>query len=251
MSGPDADQLTGTVAVITGTAGAIGTATAGWFLERGATVIAVDREDPTEPAGSEGDRFVPLAVDITDEAAASRILETVHATVGDVPIDVLVNGAGRIAYGELAAHPPDVWAATMDVNLNAAYRLIRGLQDALAVDAAIVNISSVYGHIGAGGKVSYVASKTGLEGLTRALAAELGADGIRVNAVAPGFIWSAMTEHYRDQPDRLDHFRDNSALGRLGEPAEVASVVGFLASDAASYITGESVLVDGGRALTE
>ena len=251
MSGPGVDQLDGRVVVITGTAGAIGEATARWFLERGATVVAVDRDQTAAPDDIGTDRFITLAVDITDPTAASQILETVQTAIGDTRIDVLVNGAGQIAYGELAAHPPAVWDATMDVNLNAVFRLVRGLRDALATDAAIVNISSVYGHIGAAGKISYVTSKTGLEGLTRALAAELGADGIRVNAVAPGFIWSAMTEHYRAEPDHLDRFRDNSALRRLGEPAEVASVVGFLASDAASYITGESILVDGGRALTE
>lgn len=247
MSGPP----TGTLAVITGSAGAIGSATAEWFLARGGTVIAVDREEPPQPEGATDDRFIPVALDVTAPDAVEQIRGTLQTECAGAPIDVLVNGAGQIAYGDLAEHPPDVWAATMDVNLTAAYRLIRGLRGALASDASIVNISSVYGHIGAGGKVSYVASKSGLEGLTRALAAELGEAGIRVNAVAPGFIWSAMTEHYRDAPDRLERFRDNSALRRLGEPAEVASVVGFLASDAASYITGESILVDGGRALTE
>jgi len=242
----------GDTVLITGTARGIGRACAVRFAERGATVIGGDRLDQSETAAACADlpgSFEPVSADVTDPAATEALVGRA-ADTGRV--DAVVNVAGIVAREPLATHDGEPWERSVAVNLTAPFRIAREAAPHLReTGGAIVNISSIYGQIGAAERAGYASTKAGLEGLTRALAAELGADGVRANAVAPGFIETPMTEPYADDDAARERFRALAALERLGDPAEVASVVTFLASDDASFVTGETVLVDGGRATVE
>lgn len=250
-TGP-AQSFAGRTVLATGTARGIGRACAVRFAERGATVVGGDRLDQSETAAAcEGlpGAFDPVTVDVTDPAATAALVERAADTGR---IDVLVNVAGIVAREPLATHDGEPWERSVAVNLTAPFRIAREAAPHLrATGGAVVNISSIYGQIGAAERAGYASTKAGLEGLTRALAAELGEDGVRANAVAPGFIETPMTEPYAEDDAARERFRNLAALDRLGNPAEVASVVSFLASDDASFVTGETVLVDGGRATVE
>ncbi|WP_144922118.1 SDR family NAD(P)-dependent oxidoreductase [Halorubrum salsamenti] len=251
--GPTPDpSFAGETALITGTARGIGRACAVRFAERGATVVGGDRLDQSETAATCADlpgAFEPVAADVTDPAAVEALVERA-ADTGRV--DAVVNVAGIVAREPLATHDGEPWERSVAVNLTAPFRIAREAAPHLReTGGAVVNVSSIYGQIGAAERAGYVSTKAGLEGLTRALAAELGEDGVRANAVAPGFIETPMTEPYAEDGAARERFRELAALGRLGEPSEVASVVTFLASDDASFVTGETVLVDGGRATVE
>ncbi len=238
--------------LVTGSARGIGRACTVQFAAGGATVVGGDIRDQSETgrlcsetAGS----FHPLTVDVTErgdiETLVGRALE-----FGD--IDVVVNVAGVVERGPIESHTDADWSNSLDINLTGPFRILREAAPSLrASGGRVVNVSSIYGQIGAAERVGYAASKSGLEGLTRSLAAEFGGDGVRVNAVAPGFIETAMTEQFMDDEPALDRFRGMTALDRLGNPEDVADVVTFLASDRSAYVTGETILVDGGRATVE
>jgi len=190
-----------------------------------------------------------VAADVTDPEAVEALVERA-ADTGRV--DAVVNVAGIVAREPLATHDGEPWERSVAVNLTAPFRIAREAAPHLRkTGGAVVNISSIYGQIGAAERAGYASTKAGIEGLTRALAAELGEDGVRANAVAPGFIETPMTEPYAEDDAARERFRELAALERLGGPGEVASVVTFLASDDASFVTGETVLVDGGRATVE
>lgn len=256
--GPSDDEtrpdptFAGETVLITGTARGIGRACAVRFAERGATVVGGDRLDQSETAAACADlpgAFEPVTADVTDPAAVEALVERA-ADTGRV--DAVVNVAGIVAREPLATHDGEPWERSVAINLSAPFRTAREAAPHLRKTAgAVVNISSIYGQIGATERAGYASTKAGLEGLTRALAAELGEDGVRANAVAPGFIETPMTEPYAEDDAARERFRDLAALERLGDPTEVASVVSFLASDDASFVTGETVLVDGGRATVE
>jgi NAD(P)-dependent dehydrogenase (short-subunit alcohol dehydrogenase family) len=242
----------GETVIVTGSARGIGQACVVAFVERGGTVIGGDLRDQSQTKAACADapgRFEPIEADVTEQADVRRLVEAASDTGR---IDVLVNAAGIVRKSAIGDHSDGDWEDSLEVNLSGPFRLIRAAIPALREDGGrIVNISSIYGQIGAAERASYASSKSGLEGLTRALAAELGPDDVRVNAVAPGFIETPMTEPYLDDKEAIEEFQSITALDRLGDPDEVASVVVFLSGEGASYVTGETILVDGGRATIE
>ena len=234
------------VALVTGASRGIGAAIAAQLAADGLFVIGTaTSEDGAgrigEALGGAGAGAV-LRVD-DDEAAATglRLLDERFP-----PPTVLVNNAGIARDGLLLRMTAAQWAAVVDANLNGLYRVTRPLLRGMmrARWGRIVNVSSVVARMGNAGQANYAASKAGIEGFSRALAREVGSRGITVNAVAPGFVATDMTADL--PPAQRDALLAQTALGRLGTPADVAGAVSFLASDAAAYVTGETLHVNGG-----
>ena len=184
-----------------------------------------------------------MQADVADPEAAQRLVEE----AGE--LDILVNNAGIGAQGTVADNPDDEWRAIFEVNVLGIVRVTRAALDHLRASehAAIVNVSSVVGLRGNPGQTNYVAAKAGLIGLTKALARELGSRGVRVNAVAPGYISTALTEVLPEEARAT--ILTSTPLGRLGEPEDIAGAVRFLCSDEGAFITGVVLLVDGGLGM--
>jgi 3-oxoacyl-[acyl-carrier protein] reductase len=186
-------------------------------------------------------------VDVVDAAAIEACVDEVERDLG--PIEVLVNNAGVTRDNLLARLSEDAWDTVMDVNLKGAYLTTKAVARGMLKrrSGRIINIASVVGLVGNKGQANYAASKAGLIGLTKSVAKELASRNIRVNAVAPGFIETDMTAGLT--PQAREALSGQIALGRLGTPEDVAGAVAFLASDAASYITGQVIVVDGGMVM--
>ncbi len=241
--------LQGQVALVTGASRGIGRAIALELGRLGATVVgtatsesgAADIQGGLESAGIKGRG---LALDVTNAEACEAALSDIEKAFGAVGI--LVNNAG-ITRDNLAMRMKDAeWDAVIETNLKAVFRMsklvMRGMMKART--GRIINITSVVGSSGNAGQANYAAAKAGVAGMTRALAQELGSRNITVNCVAPGFIDTDMT---KDLPEaQRNELAGKIALGRLGKPEEIAGVVGFLASPAASYVTGATLHVNGG-----
>lgn len=247
------NDFEGRVAVVTGSTTGIGQACALELGRRGARVVVNGRtRERTDRAAAalreEGVEALAVAADVADPDAARRLMDAAVSAWGR--LDVLVNSAGRPSVAAAAELPPDEWDAVIALNLSAPFYCARAAAPHLFErGGVIVNIGSVMGRIGAPMRVAYTASKAGLDGLTRTLAVEWADRGVRVVGVCPGYTRTAMVE----EAQRRGGFDDaavsrRTPAGRLAEPVEIARVVAFLASDAASYVTGESVLVDGGWA---
>lgn len=240
-----AESLLGRVAVITGGARGIGAAVADELVRHGASVAVLDRE-PTESANG----CLAFRCDVADELAVTNGFSAVRGQLG--PIDYLVNNAGVNAYADPLQMTSVEWDAFFAVDLKGAWLCARAaLPDQIAKGrGAIVNISSIHARLTVPGMFPYGAAKAGLEALTRNLALEYGPQGIRSNAVAPGWVDTELVaENLARQPDseRLrEQICSAQPLGRIAEPAEVARVVRFLLSDDASYVNGATVAVDGG-----
>ena len=230
MSGPG--RLAGRRAIVTGAASGIGAATVRRLERDGAEVIAVDR------AGN------GLIADLSIDAGIAAIV----AAAGD-RLDILINNAGVFAAAPLADHTDSIWANAFAVNVTAPFRLSRALAPLLARSAAgrIINTGSILSSFGDATLAAYSASKHAVLGLTRALANELGPMGITVNCIQPGAIVTGMTQPIFDRSaDSASYYVGRSALGRLGQPEDIADVFAFLASDDARFITGQGIMVDGG-----
>ncbi|MFJ6199235.1 SDR family NAD(P)-dependent oxidoreductase [Micromonospora sp. NPDC092111] len=240
--------LSGRTAVVTGGSGGIGSAIVRALAGQGASVAVVDTDGRAEAVAEEVGG-VPVIADLTEAGAPARIVDRVLARTGS--IDMLVNAAGiqvRTPAVDIAAED---WDRLLSVNLTGAYRLVQAATKALAAaGGSIVNIVSLSADRAVAGIVPYGATKAGLVQLTRGLAVELGPLGIRANAVAPGYVTTPMTAAVLDQPEFRDRVLSRIPLGRLAESGDVADVVAFLVSDAARYVTGAVLPVDGGYSIT-
>lgn len=242
-------DLTGKTALVTGASGGIGAGIARVLHAAGATVgLSGTRVEPLEALAAElGAGATVLACDLSDPEAVEGLVKRAVEAMGSV--DILVNNAGITRDGLVMRMSDDDWQAVLDVNLTAAFRLCRAAIRSMmkARWGRIVNISSVVGQTGNGGQVNYAASKAGLVGMSKSLAAEVASRGITVNAVAPGFIETAMTEKLNDA--QRAGILGAVPAGRMGTPAEIAAAVLYLASPEAGYVTGATLHVNGGMAM--
>jgi len=232
------------VAVITGGGRGIGKATAKLFTNEGAVVVIAEFEEVSgqSTASKLGAHFIKT--DISNEQSVNALFDYVSSEFGQ--LDILINNAGILADSTLKKLDPDSFDAVMNVNLRGVYLCGRAAADIMIEQKSgvILNASSVVAHNGNFGQSNYVASKAGVIGITKVWARELGKDGIRVNAVAPGFIQTNMTA---GMPEKVvDMMGEKVPLKRWGQPEDVANAYTFLASDEASYITGTVLNVDGG-----
>ena len=238
----------GQIALVTGATRGIGAAIALALAERGVKVIGTATTDDgagkisAALAGRGGSRGVRL--DVTDGPAAEALVESIVKEHG--ALHILVNNAG-ITRDQLAMRmKDDDWDAVLDTNLKAVFRLSRAVMRPMMKQryGRIVSVTSVVGASGNPGQANYAAAKAGVAGMTRALARELGSRGITVNCVAPGFIATDMTAALGDEQQKA--LAGQIPLGRLGQPADIAHAVAYLASPEAGYVTGEQLHVNGG-----
>ena len=242
-------DLTGQVAFVTGSTRGIGRAIAAALHQAGASVAIVGRNAGQAAAGAAefGDRTSGVACDVADLAQVEAAIAAAETALG--PISILVNNAGVTRDNLLVRLGNEEWDEVLDANLKGAFHttrtVIRGMMKRRA--GRIINITSVVGITGNKGQSNYAASKAGLIGFAKSVAKEYASRGVLVNCVAPGFIETDMTAVLPQEAK--DALLSQIALGRLGQPADIAGAVLFLASDFARYITGQVLVVDGGMVI--
>ena len=251
-------KFSGKVAVITGATSGIGHACAIAFANEGANVVCVGRkEDALNEVAQEirdaGVEALPLRADLSDEREADGVIDEALKAFGGV--DVLVNAAGFLTTGTIETTSQESWDDMMNVNVRAVFRLMqKALPSLIERRGNIVNVSSVTGLRSFPGVLAYCVSKAAVDQLTRCSALELAAKGVRVNAVNPGVVVTEIHKRGGMNADSyaafLEHSKTTHPLGRTGRPEEIASLVLFLASDEAAWVTGGTYSIDGGRALT-
>jgi 3-oxoacyl-[acyl-carrier protein] reductase len=245
-------RLQGNIALITGAAQGIGLATARKFAAEGASLVLCDRNPATlDPVAAElrtgGAQVLAQALDVTDRAAFTALVDAAIARFGQ--IDTLVNNAGITRDARLVKMTDAQFDAVIDVNLRAVFRCTQIVAEHMIERGrgVILSASSVVALYGNFGQTNYAATKAGIVAMTKTWARELGPKGVRVNAVAPGFIQTPMLATIPDKV--MDQMAERVPLRRLGQAEEIASVYAFLASSEASYISGAVIEVDGGMTL--
>lgn len=249
----DKFRLDGRVVIVTGASSGLGVAFAEACGEAGADVVlAARREDKLATTAdlvrATGRRAMTVGTDVADPEQAQRMVDIAVEEFGRV--DVLVNNAGVGTAVPALRETPDQFRSVVDVNLHGSFWAAQACARVMAPGSSIVNIASILGMTTVGlPQAAYSASKAAIGGLTRDLAQQWGErKGIRVNAIAPGFFKSEMTDQYR--PGYLDSLQSRLILGRIGDPAELAATLVWLASDGAGYVTGQIIVVDGGVTIT-
>ena len=242
-------DLTGKTALITGASGGIGGAIAKALHSAGATVgLSGTRVEPLQALATElGERAHVLPCNLGDAEAVAALPKQAIEAMG--ALDILVNNAGITRDQIFMRMSDEEWAQVLDVNLTSSMRLCRGVMRPMmkARWGRIINISSIVGATGNPGQANYAASKAGLVGMTKSIAYEVASRGITANAVAPGFIATAMTDKLTD--DQKDKINAQIPAARMGNPEEIAAAVLYLASPEAAYVTGTTLHVNGGMAM--
>jgi len=251
-------ELQGKVAIVTGATSGIGRATALRFALAGASVVAVGRNAQTlskvaQEIQDQGGEALTVRADVTIQPIARRIIKQAVERFGG--LDILVNAAGHISSGTIENTQLAAWDAMMNVNLRAVFNLMQQAVPSLIERRGnVVNVSSVTGLRSFPGVLAYCVSKAGLDQLTRCAALELAPKGVRVNAVNPGVVVTEIHKRggmsEQDYAAFLEHSKATHPIGRVGEPGEVAELILYLASERASWITGATYSIDGGRAQT-
>lgn len=243
-------DLTGKAALVTGASGGIGAHIARALHAQGATVgLSGTRRDPLDALAAElGERAHVLPCDLSDAEAVAALPDQAVEAMGSV--DILVNNAGINRDGLFMRMSDEDWAEVINVNLTSTFRLTRGVLRGMikARWGRIINVGSVVGTKGNPGQANYAATKAGVVGMGKSLAYEVATRNITVNAVAPGFIVTPMTDRMTD--DQKDRINALIPAGRMGEPDEVAAAVVFLASPEAAYCTGATIHVNGGMVMS-
>jgi NAD(P)-dependent dehydrogenase (short-subunit alcohol dehydrogenase family) len=238
---------------VTGAFGGIGAAVARALAEGGADVALLDARPAAEGAvaaaavGAAGRRARVVTADVTEPRSVEQAVAEIRGALG--PLDILVNNAGIVDDAVIWRMSPESWRRVLEVNLTGSFLVLRVVVPGMRERGwgRIVQIASINGERGKPGQANYAASKAGLIALTKTAARELGPRGITVNAVAPGFVRTPMTEGLPEEVRR--RAVEESALGRIGDPGDVAAVVAFLCSEAARHVTGQVIRVDGGQYL--
>ncbi|PPA69072.1 SDR family NAD(P)-dependent oxidoreductase [Jeotgalibacillus proteolyticus] len=245
-------KLTNKTAVITGGCKGIGYATAKTFLEEGAKVVIIDLKKEEiiksiESLKQFGEHIEGFAADVTSKSSIMAAMDFTLNTFGS--IDILINNAGIVADAQLLKMEEEQWDRVINVNLKGVFITTQAaaLQMKKQKSGVILNASSVVGLYGNFGQSNYVAAKSGINGMTKTWARELGRYNIRVNAVAPGFV---LTDMVKQMPEKVTSMmKEKSLLNEIGKPEDIANAYAFLASDEAAFITGTVLSVDGGLTL--
>ncbi|MBS40789.1 MAG: 3-oxoacyl-[acyl-carrier-protein] reductase [Rhodospirillales bacterium] len=242
-------ELKGRSALVTGASGGIGSAIAKLLIERGATVSISGRNEAAlnKLALDLGKQAHVLVADLKDKGSTEDLIHAAHSEMGG--LDILVNNAGLTRDGLAIRMKAEDWKAVLEVNLTAGFRLAQSAVKIMlkARYGRIINVTSIVAQTGNPGQVNYVASKAGMTGLTKSLAAEVASRNITVNCVAPGFIETPMTEALSDSQRK--NMLERIPVSRFGEPEDVAACVLFLASIESGYLTGQTLHVNGGMAM--
>ena len=246
-------RLDDKVVIVTGASSGLGVSFAEACGQAGADVVLAARRaeklaDTAELVKSAGRRALAVATDVTDPAQCQALIDEAVSEFGRV--DVLVNNAGVGTAVPATRETPEEFRAVIDINLNGSYWAAQACARVMQPGSSIINISSVLGLTTASlPQAAYSASKAAIIGLTRDLAQQWGSrKGIRVNAIAPGFFKSEMTDQYK--PGYVESMTQRVLLQRMGDPAEIAATLVWLASDAAGFVTGQTIVVDGGFSIT-
>ncbi len=255
MNKADFLNFSGKAVIVTGAASGIGAACARAFAEAGAGVILADVNDQKNRDTADlitidtGANCIPHACNVASDSDCEGLVLRALDEFGR--IDVLVNNAGVVAPGSILDLAPAEWDRVMDINLRSYFVLTQMTAKAMIerrIEGAIVNMSSLNANLAIAGQLAYVASKGGVQQLTKAAALGLAPYNIRVNAIGPGSIMTDLLRSVMADEEGRRRILGRTPLGRVGEPSEVATIALFLASSMASYMTGETIYVDGGRA---